>query len=51
MSRPVLLWGFRPAEEAAPGLGSLEREVMDAVWRPLLPAVHRWIEVAAVLLR
>ena len=32
MPRRLLFWGFRPAEEVQ-GLGSLERQVLDAVWR------------------
>ena len=32
MSRRLLFWGFRPAEEVQ-GLGSLERQVLDEVWR------------------
>ncbi len=40
MSRRLLLWGFRPAEETAHGLGTLEREVMDAVWRLGPATVH-----------
>lgn len=33
MPRRILLWGFRPAEDGLPGLGTLEREAMDVVWR------------------
>jgi len=33
MSRRILFWGFRPAEEVWHGLGTLERQVLDAVWR------------------
>lgn len=32
MPRRLLFWGFRPAEEVH-GLGTLERQVLDAVWR------------------
>jgi predicted transcriptional regulator len=32
MPRRLLFWGFRPAEEVH-GLGPLERELLDAVWR------------------
>jgi len=40
MSRRILLWGFRPADDGAPVLGTLEREVMDAVWRLGPATVH-----------
>ncbi len=40
MARRILLWGFRPAEDGAAGLGTLEREVMDAVWRLGPATVH-----------
>jgi len=33
MARRILLWGFRPPEDERHGLGPLEREVLDAVWR------------------
>ena len=33
MPRRLLFWGFRPAEEVRHGLGTLERQVLDAVWR------------------
>jgi predicted transcriptional regulator len=33
MPRRILLWGFRPPEDGLHGLGSLEREVLQAVWR------------------
>jgi predicted transcriptional regulator len=29
----MLLWGFRPVEDLAHGLGTLERKTLDAVWR------------------
>jgi predicted transcriptional regulator len=29
----MLLWGFRPVEDLAHGLGTLERKALDAVWR------------------
>jgi predicted transcriptional regulator len=45
MSRRILLWGFRPANDGAPVLGTLEREVMDAVWR-LGPATVRDVRAA-----
>lgn len=32
MPRRLLFWGFRPAEEVQ-GLGTLERKVLDVVWR------------------
>lgn len=32
MPRRLLFWGFRPAEEVH-GLGTLERQVLDVVWR------------------
>lgn len=32
MPRRILLWGFRPADDGLHGLGSLEREVLQAVW-------------------
>lgn len=32
MSRRLLFWGFRPAEEVQ-GLGTLERQILDEVWR------------------
>jgi predicted transcriptional regulator len=32
MPRRLLFWGFRPAEEVH-GLGPLERELLDTVWR------------------
>src|SRR4051794_7997833 len=31
--RKILLWGFRAPEDGPPGLGSLERPVLEAVWR------------------
>jgi predicted transcriptional regulator len=40
MSRRILLWGFRPAEDGARGFGTLEREVMDVVWRLGPATVH-----------
>src|SRR5262245_17876621 len=40
MSRRLLLWGFRPAEDGAARLGTLEREVLDAVWRLGPATVH-----------
>jgi predicted transcriptional regulator len=40
MSRRILLWGFRPAEDGAGSFGTLEREVMDAVWRLGPATVH-----------
>lgn len=33
MARRILLWGFRPAEDVLHGLGKLERQALDAVWR------------------
>jgi BlaI family penicillinase repressor len=33
MSRRILLWGFRPIEDVLHGLGTLERQALDAVWR------------------
>jgi predicted transcriptional regulator len=33
MPRRILFRGFRPAEEVEHGLGTLERRVLDAVWR------------------
>jgi BlaI family penicillinase repressor len=33
MARRILLWGFRPADDGLHGLGSLERQAMQAVWR------------------
>jgi predicted transcriptional regulator len=32
MPRRLLFWGFRPAEEVH-GLGTLERQILDVVWR------------------
>jgi len=32
MSRRLLFWGFRPAEDVQ-GLGTLERQILDEVWR------------------
>ena len=40
MGRRILLWGFRPADDAGAGLGTLEREVLDAVWRLSAATVH-----------
>jgi BlaI family penicillinase repressor len=40
MARRILLWGFRPADDGAAGLGTLEREVLDAVWRLGPATVH-----------
>jgi len=46
MARRLLFWGFRPAEEVQ-GLGTLERQILDEVWRlgrarvrDVLVAVH-----------
>jgi predicted transcriptional regulator len=33
MTRRILLWGFRPVEDVLHGLGTLERQTLDAVWR------------------
>lgn len=33
MTRRILLWGFRPVEDALHGLGTLEHQALDAVWR------------------
>ena len=34
MKAPLLLWGFKaPSELAQSGLGSLEKQVLDVVWR------------------
>jgi len=33
MTRRILLWGFRPPEDGPGGLGTLERPVLDTVWR------------------
>jgi BlaI family penicillinase repressor len=33
MARRILLWGFRPVEDVLHGLGTLERQALDAVWR------------------
>ena len=33
MARRILLWGFQPIEDVLHGLGTLERQVLDAVWR------------------
>ena len=33
MTRRILLWGFRPVEDVLQGLGTLERQALDAVWR------------------
>jgi predicted transcriptional regulator len=33
MPRRLLFWGFRPADEVRHGLGTLEGQVLDAVWR------------------
>jgi predicted transcriptional regulator len=33
MTRRILLWGFRPVEDVLHGLGTLERQALDAVWR------------------
>jgi BlaI family penicillinase repressor len=33
MARRILLWGFRPVEDVLHGLGTLEGQALDAVWR------------------
>jgi predicted transcriptional regulator len=33
MARRILLWGFRPIEDVLHGLGTLERQTLDAVWK------------------
>jgi predicted transcriptional regulator len=40
MPRRILLWGFRPAESVH-ALGTLERDVVDAVWRRGESSVHQ----------
>ena len=45
MPRRLLFWGFRPAEEVLHGLGSLERRVLDVVWR-VGPATVRDVRTA-----
>jgi predicted transcriptional regulator len=40
MTRRILLWGFRPVEDVLHGLGTLERQALDAVWRLGRARVH-----------
>lgn len=40
MTRRILLRGFRPPEDGLPGLGPLERQVLDVVWRMRGASVH-----------